>query len=118
MLRRRNLQCYRRAPLIYVDDLRQYGPAWYKDAQAARVGARNDHMWCHLFADDATSEELHAFAASLSLRREWFQGDHYDLVPRRRAQAVRLGAKELSDKESVDIWRKQREKRQTKEQSK
>lgn len=51
----------------------------------------------HLQADSL--EELHAFAARLGLRREWFQSkpgrpenDHYDLGRRGRELALRLGA--------------------------
>lgn len=51
----------------------------------------------HLQAD--TAEELHAFAAELGLRREWFQSrpgrpekDHYDLTRAAREAALTLGA--------------------------
>src|SRR5690242_15599758 len=51
----------------------------------------------HLQAD--TVEELHAFAAQLGLRREWFQSkpgrpdhDHYDIGRRNRLRAIELGA--------------------------
>jgi hypothetical protein len=51
----------------------------------------------HLQAD--TADELHAFAARLGLKREWFQTrpgrpelDHYDLTRGKREQALRLGA--------------------------
>jgi hypothetical protein len=51
----------------------------------------------HLQADSA--EELHAFAASIGLRRAWFQArpgrpdrDHYDLTRSKRAEALRAGA--------------------------
>jgi hypothetical protein len=53
--------------------------------------------WCHLIADD--TEELHRFAASLGLRREWFQAnperpwhDHYDLPEEIRSFALEHGA--------------------------
>lgn len=49
---------------------------------------------CHLTAD--SDDELHAFAARLGMRREWFQPhpllNHYDLTPKRRARALQLGA--------------------------
>jgi hypothetical protein len=100
---------------IYVDDLMQHGaPGQYRGkdaAQAERVGARNGHRWCHLFADEADCIELHHFAVSIGLKRSWFQGNHYDLTPGKRALAVRAGAKELSRKESVAIWRAQRARR-------
>jgi hypothetical protein len=43
-----------------------------------------------LIAD--TDEEAHAMALQLGLRRAWWQGDHYDLVPTKRSLAIRLGA--------------------------
>ena len=44
-------------------------------------------------------DELHAFAARIRLRREWFHPlsfAHYDITPPKRARAVRLGAREVS----------------------
>lgn len=53
---------------------------------------------CHLFAD--TLEELHVFAASIGLRRRWFQNredmPHYDLVGSKRRLAVKKGAEQVS----------------------
>ncbi len=101
--------------MIFVDDLMQHGtPGRYRGAlaaQAERVGARNGHRWCHLFSDKLGPDfrELHDFAALIGMKRSWFQGDHYDLTPGRRAAAVRAGAKELERHEAVAIWRKQRE---------
>ncbi|MEU1075833.1 MULTISPECIES: DUF4031 domain-containing protein [unclassified Streptomyces] len=78
---------------VYVDDVKDYG------ALARRRGLPSAH-WCHMTAD--TEEELHAFAAALGMRRAWYQrkgpGDHrwhYDITPPTRAQAVRLGAREV-----------------------
>ncbi len=60
--------------------------------------------WCHMVSD--TSEaELHEFAARLGLKREWAQlrpkasAAHYDLVPTKRALAVKLGAVEVTGRE-------------------
>lgn len=50
---------------VYVDDFRI----------PARVG-RYNARWSHLFAD--TRSELHAFAAQIGLRCEWFQDDQHD----------------------------------------
>ena len=100
--------------MIYVDDLMQHGaPGTYRGdgaAQAERVGARNGHRWCHLFSDetDPAMPELHAFARRVGMRRPWFQGNHYDLTPGRRAAAVKAGARELGRREAVAIWRAQR----------
>lgn len=78
---------------VYVDEIRDY-------TRVAKMrGLRHTH-WCHLTAD--TEQELHTFAARLGLRRSWFQKKsdrdyrwHYDIVPSKRAQAVRLGAQEV-----------------------
>lgn len=97
--------------MIYVDALMRSGaPGKYRgtgSAQAERVGARNGHHWCHLFADEADCPELHAFAARIGMRRSWFQGNHYDLTPGRRYAAVVAGAKEVDRAEAVAIWRAQ-----------
>lgn len=85
--------------MIYVDGLRNWG--W--------VLRRKRTESCHMVAD--TLEELHAFAKRLALKRAWFQPSsypHYDLTPNKRALAVRLGAKELSNKEFVQLIRKAR----------
>jgi hypothetical protein len=63
----------------------------------------------HLLAD--TEEELHAFAARIGLRREWYQPTstpHYDLTAARRQKAVALGAEEIDRRRTVEIiqaWR-------------
>lgn len=68
-------------------------------------------VMCHMVAD--TLDELHAMAARLGLRREWFQGDastpHYDLSLERRAQALEFGAVEVDRRELVTILRRLRE---------
>ena len=96
--------------MIYVDDLRGWtGMYAGKDsAQAERVGKRNGHQWCHMLADDADCAELHAFAASIGLKRKWFQRNHYDLTPSRRVLAVQRGAIEVDRYRLVAIIREQR----------
>jgi len=92
---------------VYVDPLFQVSEAAYHGPgarQARRAGDRGGHRWCHLFGDVADSAELHTFAARLGMRREWFDRDHYDLVPSRRALAVRLGAIEVDRARAVEIW--------------
>jgi hypothetical protein len=71
---------------VYVDE-----PVWQ----------RRGRRFCHLVAD--SPEELAEFAARLGLRRAWLQAkpgrpwkDHYDLPAWARAEAVRLGAVELT----------------------
>ena len=72
---------------VMVDDLREY----------PHVRLPFKH-WCHLVSDDSF-EELHAFAAQLGIPRHRFQGDHYDLPPPLREQAVALGAQQVSARE-------------------
>jgi hypothetical protein len=96
---------------IYVDELITWSEHAYRGkdrAQAARVGARNGHQWCHMFADKADCPELHVIAGKIGMRREWFQGDHYDLTPGRRKQAVKAGAIEVTREQAVEIWRQQK----------
>ena len=65
---------------------------------------------CHMAAD--TLDELHEMARKIGMKREWFQDNgrhpHYDLVKRRRDKAVALGAKEVTGRELVMLWRAQR----------
>lgn len=77
---------------VYVDATKEYRPSAIHPA-----ARRHGRLWCHMFAD--TLEELHAMAKQLGLKREWFQEHnfpHYDLLPRRRAAAVRAGVEEIS----------------------
>lgn len=60
-------------------------------------------IMCHMMAD--TEDELHAMADALGLRREWFQGDHYDISKGKRREAVKLGALEVSSVELVRRFR-------------
>ena len=83
---------------VYVDKLTTY-PLEAIEPVARRNGAR----WCHLWADSIN--ELHDFASRVGMRRSWFQDrktfPHYDLVPRRRAMAIKLGAQEKSLREHL-----------------
>lgn len=87
---------------IYVDALVDWG--W---KMRGRLVAS-----CHMFTDSADIEELHAFAARLGMKREWFQphaiAPHYDLVKSRRDLAVQLGAQEVDRKRASGIWRARR----------
>lgn len=56
--------------------------------------------WAHLVSDRDFAE-LHEFAARLGLRREWFQGDHYDVPAHVRERALTLGAEEVGARELV-----------------
>ena len=69
---------------VYVDDMRM----------PATVGCLNAR-WSHLIAD--TDQELHAFAATLGLKRSWAQypgtsQSHYDVTDSVRRKAIGLGA--------------------------
>ena len=76
--------------MILVDELRRYEKAPITSTR-----------WCHMVTDADTFDELHHFAAQLGLRREWFQGDHYDITSRRRGEALRLGAVSVTSRELV-----------------
>jgi hypothetical protein len=63
--------------------------------------------YCHLIAD--TLEELHIFAQSIGLKREWFQEKsypHYDITIGIRRKAIQNGAIEVCNKTFVRIMRK------------
>lgn len=83
---------------VYVDEFRR----WPTGIRCFKNGS------CHLTAD--SDDELHAFAAKLGLRREWFQPhpllNHYDLTPARREHAVRLGAVEVTTRERLRMRRR------------
>ncbi|AGC43238.1 hypothetical protein MYSTI_01907 [Myxococcus stipitatus DSM 14675] len=84
---------------VYVDQLVPHPPP--KDPATRRAGARHGHRWCHLLCDPDGEAELHAMAARIGLKREWFQAPpnaskpHYDLTPPVRADALAWGAVEL-----------------------
>lgn len=81
----------------------------YVDATFDCPGPRGYSRWCHMFAD--TEEELHAMAERIGMRREWFQdrrkGDHrfphYDLVPSKRALAVKFGAEQVDRRRFCEL---------------
>lgn len=72
---------------VYVDDARH------------RFGRM---IMCHMTADSMA--ELHEMAERLGLRR-WFQSDathpHYDVSLSKRAEAVALGAIEITQRETI-----------------
>lgn len=75
--------------------------------------ARNNYkrmIMCHLLAD--TIDELHLFAEQIGLKREWFQNGstpHYDLSLTKRKVAINHGAKEIDNKQVVEIIKKYRQ---------
>lgn len=78
--------------MILVDELRHY------DRQQTKL---RYEWWCHMVSD-LNEEELHAFAKRLGLRREWFQGNHYDITAKKREQALRFGASLVTSKQLVE----------------
>lgn len=72
-------------PPVYVDELLERG-SW-------RFGAS-----CHLLPhgpDEASLQDLHAFAQRIGMQRQWFQDGrwpHYDLTGSRRMVALAHGA--------------------------
>lgn len=79
----------------------------YVDDYEGRLGRM---IMCHMLADSV--DELHAFAARLGLKREWFQlgsAPHYDVSKDKRALAIRLGAIHLPikvDEKPNPEWRR------------
>ncbi len=75
----------------------------YVDNMRANFGRM---VMCHMLAD--TCEELHAMAERIHLRRDWFQGNHYDVSLSRKAEAIKLGAIEIDMHETAALtiaWR-------------
>lgn len=75
---------------IYVDDLQEYPDKPFGHRQ-----------WCHMWTD-GDIEDLHEMARNLGLQYAWFQTqaatalDHYDLVPSKRREALKMGAQKGS----------------------
>lgn len=80
---------------VYVDRLMTH-PQPPREPGLAQRYFGNGKASCHLTAD--TLQELHEMAIKLRLKLEWFQAHprhpHYDLTPKKREQAIRLGAQE------------------------
>lgn len=78
---------------VYVDELRPHELGIFKRG------------CCHMMSKDL--ERLHAVAAEIGLKREWFQAHsnhpHYDLTPKRRIMALKAGAVEISSREMLEI---------------
>ncbi len=85
---------------IYVDELRDVREV---------MGRGRPGLWCHMVTDDGL-EPLHALARQIGLPQRAFQAHarhpHYDLTPSLRAQAVALGAVEVSTRQLSSILKK------------
>ena len=94
---------------VYVDPL--------FNTQPYRKSADKRWSWsqaCHMTSD--TEAELHAMADKLGLKRAWFQNHHrnplywhYDITANKRAQAVRLGAVEITLEQWTERIKAQKE---------
>lgn len=86
---------------VYVDEIRKWPHA----------KPPFDNGSCHLTADSL--DELHAFAASIGMRRIWFQDHpiaaHYDLTPARRMVAVAKGALFVPARHQSQMRRRKKE---------
>jgi hypothetical protein len=78
---------------VYIDDMYRY-----------RIGQFRGMQMSHLIAD--SDAELHAMALHIGMKREWFQGDHYDVPLARRELAVAAGAIEVSYRQAGAMRRR------------
>lgn len=75
--------------------------AVYVDQERNRLGRM---IMCHMFAE--TAAELHAMAAAIGMRRQWYQPvsfPHYDVCLARRSLAIALGAIEVGRRQGYEI---------------
>lgn len=68
---------------VYVDDMYRIP-----------LGRFGRMKMSHMIAD--TEDELHAMAKRIGMRRDWYQGDHYDVSMSRRKLAIQSGAKPIT----------------------
>ena len=59
------------------------------------------YVMSHMVAD--TDEELHAMADKIGVARKWFQGDHYDITQKKKALAIRAGARAITWRECATM---------------
>lgn len=88
---------------IYVDEPRGY------PLDMRRRGAKRYAIWSHLWTEPGNEAALHAFAARLGLRREWFQDKpgfpHYDITEGKVRRAHKIGALRLALRHWLE-WRR------------
>jgi Protein of unknown function (DUF4031) len=65
-------------------------------------------LMSHMATDDEI-EELHKMADAIGVNRKWFQNKttdrftpHYDICKSMKAKAIKLGAKEINDRELIN----------------
>lgn len=80
----------------------------YVDKMRADFGQM---IMCHMIAD--TDEELHAMADRIGVKRRWHQKpgtphSHYDICLSKRKLALSHGAKEVSNRELIEVIRRKR----------
>jgi hypothetical protein len=92
---------------VFVDEVRVYGPGYPMSAQTRRASPSG--RWSHMTTDQADLAELHKMAGDIGMKGAWFQNKqgfpHYDVVPSKRAAAVKLGAVETTTEELVRMRR-------------
>jgi Protein of unknown function (DUF4031) len=91
---------------VYVDQVVEYP----HEVEGYVGRSRTRKRWSHMMADSI--DELHAMARRIGLRREWFQRDHYDVVPAKRALAIRLGSETATSRDLVAVRRRLRSQEQ------
>lgn len=67
---------------VYVDDMYTVPMGEFNPKHRRGVTYKMSHM----IAD--TEAELHIMASKLGLKREWYQGDHYDVTKSKRLEAI------------------------------
>lgn len=71
-----------------------------------RTGYRQMVM-CHMLAD--SESELHTMADQIGIKRQWYQGDHYDICLSKRTLALKAGAIEITARQAAAMRRRRRE---------
>lgn len=86
---------------VYVDQLRTHH----------HLPRMSQRVWCHMLADSPT--ELLAMARRIGLPDYAIQNrgtykEHFDLVPRKRKQAIQSGALEINMRQVAEILKSRR----------
>lgn len=76
-----------------------------------RVGP-SSHLCSDLLGDEGHAE-LMAFARRIGMRPQWLQKpgtehEHFDVFGSRRPRAIAAGAREVTRREIVEVWRRKR----------